>query len=260
MLLSKDNPGILYAPDIAQICSPLFANTPIRLFHWSKIFHNGDITSLGSDANWHHYFWQKNFYNHSIHFYQEGHHLLKVESNYQQEMKDFATLFNFDNKFEVVIKVDDGYELLGVAGQFGDDRIVNFYLQNIDFLYKFRFYFKEQAALLIQKALDTLNIIKPENRLNLDSKVSPSFCSPELEVKKYFIRNEAVYLTSQEMACLLRMLKGESAKLIAISLGISPRTVEKHIVNCKNKLNCRYKDELIEFAKQNGLGKLIPAK
>ncbi len=54
-------------------------------------------------------------------------------------------------------------------------------------------------------------------------------------------------LTERESQCLFVLSKGKTAKEIAIRLDLSPRTVEKHIENIKNKLDCYRRSQLIEF-------------
>jgi len=53
-------------------------------------------------------------------------------------------------------------------------------------------------------------------------------------------------LTNREMECLYHLIKGKTAKQIASSLFISHRTVEQHFENCKYKLQCKNKQDLIE--------------
>jgi DNA-binding CsgD family transcriptional regulator len=51
--------------------------------------------------------------------------------------------------------------------------------------------------------------------------------------------------TPREVAVVRRLLMGESAKEIAVSLGISPRTVEAHLVNIKIKAGARNSMHLV---------------
>lgn len=58
------------------------------------------------------------------------------------------------------------------------------------------------------------------------------------------------HLSSREIECLFYLIKGQSAKIMANNLSISQRTVEQHLINCKAKLNCVNRYELIEKAFQ----------
>jgi DNA-binding CsgD family transcriptional regulator len=53
-----------------------------------------------------------------------------------------------------------------------------------------------------------------------------------------------VELTPREAECLFGFVKGESAKEMALEMGISPRTVETHILHVKSKYGCFTKQEL----------------
>ena len=56
-------------------------------------------------------------------------------------------------------------------------------------------------------------------------------------------------LTPREKECLSLQLHGKTAKETAKLLFISPRTVEYHFENIKNKLNCNNKKEIFTLAK-----------
>jgi DNA-binding CsgD family transcriptional regulator len=61
---------------------------------------------------------------------------------------------------------------------------------------------------------------------------------------------ENVYLTKREAECVFHLAKGQTAKQIGKTLGLSPRTVETYLAKTKEKLKCHTVTELIS--------KLIP--
>lgn len=63
-------------------------------------------------------------------------------------------------------------------------------------------------------------------------------------------------LTTREHTCLYYLVKGKTAPEIAIALFISKRTIEKHIANIKEKMQCRTKSELIDKAIHCGIYQL----
>jgi PAS domain S-box-containing protein len=73
--------------------------------------------------------------------------------------------------------------------------------------------------------------------------------------EKYFIngRNGEILLSKKELVCLIYTAKGKLAKEIASILKISPKTVEFHISNLKNKLGCYTKAQLVEIFLKIGL-------
>lgn len=54
-------------------------------------------------------------------------------------------------------------------------------------------------------------------------------------------------VTKREFECLESLSKGFTMKLTAKQLDISPRTVESHIRNLKEKLGMHTKNQLLEF-------------
>lgn len=56
---------------------------------------------------------------------------------------------------------------------------------------------------------------------------------------------KAVKLTQREAECLFHLSNGQSGKIIARLLRISPRTVEVHLDNIKKKLECNTRIELM---------------
>ncbi len=66
--------------------------------------------------------------------------------------------------------------------------------------------------------------------------------------------NEAIdKLTDRERECYLCLLLGRGIKEIAAALNITSSTVEKHMASIKNKLNCRSKSSLFDYAKSIGM-------
>ena len=65
-------------------------------------------------------------------------------------------------------------------------------------------------------------------------------------------------ITKQQQICLFYLVRGKSAKEIAHILGKSARTIEKHITQLKEKLECYSKSQLIEKAIDSGFFFYIP--
>lgn len=65
--------------------------------------------------------------------------------------------------------------------------------------------------------------------------------------KKYYLGQpfEPIYFTQREFDCVLGLLHGQTVKGVAVSLKLSPRTVEYYIKNVKVKLNCASRTELL---------------
>ena len=65
-------------------------------------------------------------------------------------------------------------------------------------------------------------------------------------------------ISPRQLECLFYLLRGKSANEIALTLGLSKRTIETHIENIKSKLQCDNKNKLIELAIDKGLLNYLP--
>jgi len=68
-----------------------------------------------------------------------------------------------------------------------------------------------------------------------------------------------LHLTNRQSECLFHLIRGRSAKEIARVLKLSVRTVESHIEDIKNKMDCCHKSEIVEKAIEKGFVEIIPA-
>lgn len=115
--------------------------------------------------------------------------------------------------------------------------MIDFYLNNLDFLQKFCDYFKEAGKSLISHA--------EQNKLMHD--FYDDYSNKGIEQPQFINSNDFYYISRKfeytlsprqyEVAYLL--IKGQRAKQIARALEISHRTVEDYIANLKNKLNAK---------------------
>lgn len=64
---------------------------------------------------------------------------------------------------------------------------------------------------------------------------------------------DPVFLTPREHDIVVLIAKGQSSKGIANAMKLSPRTVERHVENCRHKLHARNKAQLVAKAMTEGL-------
>lgn len=88
----------------------------------------------------------------------------------------------------------------------------------------------------------------PRSLAEIFERVTPSEIESLFE-QIYIIQirstNESIIATKRESEVLLYLISGRSANSASEQMGISPRTVESHIVNLKNKLGCNKISEVI---------------
>lgn len=66
--------------------------------------------------------------------------------------------------------------------------------------------------------------------------------------------------SKRQLDCLFYLLRGFTAKQIAQCLELSHRTVEDHLQKIKEKIDCKSKSELINYAVSRGFLNYIPSK
>jgi DNA-binding CsgD family transcriptional regulator len=125
-------------------------------------------------------------------------------------------------------------------------------------LVNFIAYFKITAAHFIRKAERSILVwedVCTQQKIHLREEVRSSLWKQQ-NIKMFTqalkqthyplaIDGDEYQITAREMDCLYYLQRGYSAKLIARSLGVSPRTVEDHLARVREKLSCYNKTELL---------------
>ncbi len=126
------------------------------------------------------------------------------------------------------------------------------YLKNIDVLTLFTQYFKDSISSILP-AVERLQIEKHHatsclNSDNEDLLLNDfSLLVDAIPINRYYfmLDNKQIYLSKREFECVKWLVRGKSATEIAKILSISQKTVQKHIENVKNKMNCYKQSTLI---------------
>ena len=114
---------------------------------------------------------------------------------------------------------------------------------------QFLLYFKEKADKLI-KLSDKNKLIVPDEMLfpNMENPSYEDFLSfIQTKKIKFEINSQNVVFSKREYECLTCIAKGRTVKEAANILNISPKTVETHLYNAKNKTNCYTKSNLVDL-------------
>ena len=121
----------------------------------------------------------------------------------------------------------DIYDFATTSNNLGQ---INYYLNNQDLLYNF---FQEY----LNKFAPTLNNLEKQPLVIIPTR--PKEFRIEKSVAPTFAK-----LTKREIDCLELLSKGLTAKMIGKFLILSPRTVERHLDNIREKVNLKSKVEL----------------
>lgn len=179
---------------------------------------------------------------------------MTADSNYQEFLSMTRTHLNQDYPLYMIDSYADCVELFVFVSKATQVNALNTYLNNIEVLEKFKYYFKNKALQLREKG-EKNRILLPENfRLNLKSsshdailaEVKTSF-DKDLSLHHYELRDLNATLSKREMDCLYYLGKGFTIKGIGRELNLSPRTVEAYLNSIKDKTGCYSKNDLIKL-------------
>lgn len=241
--------------EIDQISKPLKDHFGITSVIYQKNFNDGSEIRLVNQPLWQEHFFQHELYKISgfekhPSLYQSG-FVVWSHMTHHQPILAAARQFNIDHGITMINKTHDGVEFYFLGTTPDKPHLTNFFLNNIDLIQRFILYFKEQAAPLITRA-NTQRIVLP-NKYQVVTSNEQAIHMLDTEIKKQFLKETKVkkayydnlVISKREMDCIKLLLQGKTARAIGAELFISPRTVESHLENVKDKLLCRSKSELI---------------
>lgn len=252
------------ANKIAEICQPLSDAFNIQYFRYMRLFNDGTRFILCNQPDVMRYFYEEGHYPLAWHDQAKPAYVhkpgftvwaikrlsdSKEQKKIEEEMKRF---FNIKQGIAYVERHSDSAEIY----DFGSSGF-HIYDVKCSVLQRFIFYFKEQTQKLLKNAQSekiyvpvvdkeiAKNYIDDKEKLFLES----------IKTKRYYLGGalEGTYITQSEIVCLNWCFKGKTAEETALLLGISKRTVERHLESVKRKLNCYKLSQLIPLGIKLGI-------
>jgi len=235
----------------------------IKDFAYVKIYSDNSRIILSTRPDWievylNHYF-DKGMTSKSIDYYQSDYLLWNALSE-QEICKIMREHFNMAHGITLNFKQNKTCELNLFSTYQDNYDIANFYINNIDILKSFVFYFREKAKKLIDKAACYDRAILPKS-LPIYSHTSSSLQKKHklnVIINRYYLDSsiDGLYVTDCEFKIISFMVKGLTAKAIAKHLKISNKTVEAHISHVKSRLSIHSKQALFDSMLHYGLIKV----
>lgn len=237
MLLSDRHLFFTASSEMRELIAPL-KKYNIHYFTYNKNYIDGSRIKLTTHENHLKAFLEKKYY--------ETGNIDAHPGLYFDQVALFSTLrnqslvewakndFHVGNGIYIVRKAELYTEFFSFATSINNIDIINFYLNNLDFLQKFCDFFKERGKSLLARAEqnklihtyhDTINIQHPQLIVKADLNLIDSKSHYDLSPRLH------------EVAKLL--IQGERAKNIGKALKISHRTIEDHIAELKNRLHAK---------------------
>ena len=251
--LNDNHVTLSSSAEIDAIISPLKQHLGVTSLVYHHSFNNGSEIRLTNQPQWVKHFHEQGLYRVSgfekkPSEYQSGFVVWSSLTHHSPILNE-ARIFNIDHGITIMNKTTEGCEFFFIGTTPDKPYVTNLLLNNMDFLHRFILYFKEQANPLIQQARAN-SILIPDKFATVNSEEqgipyhSLAFnFNHVLKIKRFHLDNN-ITLTEREVACAKLLLQGKSARSIAETLFISPRTVETHLQHIKEKLNCQTKEDL----------------
>ncbi|MBY0281440.1 MAG: helix-turn-helix transcriptional regulator [Alphaproteobacteria bacterium] len=243
-----------------DVCRPLFDNFMITQFFYIKIFNdNNTRLYVCSEKKWMESYIQNNFQDDLPHMqtYLPENLNYSLWAGFKKDTVYNAVYdLNIWNGFNIYEKEGTSTVTYAFATTPLNEEMINFYINNLNVLREFIFYFKRKAANIIDTS-DPSKLIVSKNKnptFNIDSRFVKNF-SLKSNLQTFSFKGKLLNITfsNRETACLYQLTTGKTSKEIGKLLGISPRTVESYINNVKEKTGYRNKSELIKMFNDNFL-------
>lgn len=266
LLLRKDHITFTSGNDMTEICKPLL-KLGIISFNYVRTFDDGSQINLSNIPSWLEHFYENEYYTigaferHPSHY--ESGFALWPQLSGQKIFYDAREYFNIDHGITIVEKQKDSCDFYYFGTTKDNYGILNLYLNHMDLLKRFIFYFKEKAEYIVKQA--NMNRIILPNHFELHEspdvteqyyrlKTTQEFLK-ETSIKKFPLSGELEgnFLSNKQLNCMIYLIEGKTAKEIGKLLHLSHRTIEGHINNLKNRFNCKSKSQLIDKLMQGGL-------
>ena len=232
--------------EINNIIQPLAKYFDLDSFVFQKIYADGSEIRLTNQPQWAQHFYVNKLYQSSI--FEANAEDFKQQFTVWAHIPEHSPVLNEARKFGIDYGVTlanaatDGMEFYFLGTTSGKAGIMKKYLANLDLLEKFTLYFKQTASSLIDQAYRERLLINKE--IVLEHKQNP------IDKDDFLLQLMQITMTSRELDCAKLLARGFTAKMIALQLNLSYRTVEEYINRLKEKSGQYSKAELTDYFNQ----------
>lgn len=244
--------------EMKQICQPLFDASDLTFFEYIKSYNNGSYITLCNNLDWLENYFTKQYYNVSYFrgnpkSYQKSCVFNSTLNKGTECIKDAIEGYGIDHVFSIIEPFNGGCEFFLFGTHPDNKNIVNFYINHLDSLRRFIYYFHEKAEpLLLKHEADKFK--SPFSYVKLDDDTTAAndahiVNKHVFKPSRYKINGmHNITLSQREVECIYWLSKGKTSFETGIILNLSQRTVEKHLNNAKEKFGCSRISRLLYLA------------
>ena len=253
IILPKSHALYTKSEEVKQICLPLRRHFEIQHFSYVRIHADLSRSHLTTSPQW-----SEHFYKHAYQYHQEeegaifgptqeGYLTLSAPSS-KQSVSD-AAHYDIGHSLVFFKKEEEHTDLYFMAlSHHTAHHALNYekLLCNRDLLNAFTAYFKQVAAPLIQLSSQQKIVLPFLNPLNKETPVIHN----DVLIRTAFlnaIQSKLYGFTPKEKECLRLLLNGHCPKHIARTMGISPKTLEKHLRALRDKTGTSHNIQLLSL-------------
>lgn len=239
--------------DVKKLLSPLTKLGAVNYFCYGVNYPDTSGFSLHTHAGFYESWFQHEFPFCGFHL-DTGWYLW--DNILPKKQLEVARDFNIGNGIIHVKHLEDKTEIFSFASKPEYKHVLDFYMNNLNFLKRFANYFVQSADNIIQIA-DQQRITPPKGMVLSQPEHRKQICNKEsLPLIERFM-NEISYpfnlLSDRESESYRLLIQGYSNTEISKHLGLSTKTVDVYINRIKAKLGCENRKELIKKAHTSGI-------
>lgn len=257
----EKHPSVIYANEFAYICRPL---KKLNITYFSHVFidNSGHFSGVNNHPDFSEHYLKNNYFNADI-------HLAKIDTikNYfvwdsidcvgeSKKLYQDSCDHGVKHTFTIAEKTNHGKNYYHFATNQSDKTINQIYLSNIDLLNLFILHFKDKMkqSKQLSSAYDIKFSIDQHANYSVQSEVigfsqdgiRQSFLE-EIKFNQIIETSIGKPLSVREVEVLTWLHYGKTVSDIALILGITEVTVNKHIANIKKKTHCYTQFQLGEL-------------
>lgn len=258
----SQHPAIIHASDVSAICKPL-RDLNITYFAHVNVTEDKQFSAIASNPEFVDHYLNKRYYNADIHMAggpQIGEYVVWDAigaTGKTAQMNNEAMQFGVQHTFTIIDKNDRGLDCYHFSSDIMGQEINQVYVSNIDLLKLFIMHFKDKVreSKVLTSAYDMKFSIDNNAdgfTVNQESNLAHHLRCRELflnniKINKHMIGSMKKPLSQREVEVLFWMHSGKTASEIAKLLGVADVTINKHIINIKDKTGCYSQFQLGEF-------------
>ena len=248
---------------VNQLSSPLFKNTKVKSFSFSRYYKDGHAIELNSldpritkailaDELYPTLSELESFSSTSPFVYVDDdfhRHSGIEDSDKWKRNVEHTKRFEFYKRFYIFKKTHDYIEAYGFICDPDNPKPLQYCIEHIQLLERFIQYFKYQANQLLNDchdsryALDKNLYLAKSDTLTGSDNALMSLLNRDVSTDPTMKMNA----TPAEAKCLQTLAQGNTMKEAARIIGISPRTVEQHILNLRHKVGAHSGKHLVRM-------------